>query len=99
MSLGHHFRHLEDRLSLWGPLASIILWFLGAQHVASLLMVGVGAGAMGVFFDELTSYAGRRQRISALWHIPWGVVRKGLWVFLATHLPILVGGIVMVYFS
>ena len=95
----HLFRHLEDRLSLWGPLTSAYLWFLGAHHIAAILMFAVGAGALGIFFDELSSYAGRRQRISAFWHVPWGVVRKGLWVFLATHVPIFVAGIVMIYLS
>ena len=93
----HYFKHPLERLSLLGPLASLILWFLGAHHIAAILMLGVGAGALGIFFDELSSYAGRRQRISAFWHIPWGVVRRGLWVFLATHLPIFACGLAMVY--
>jgi len=95
----HYFKYPYERLSFLGPLASVILWLFGAQHIAAILMFAVGAGALGIFFDELSSYAGRRQRISAFWHVPWGVVRKGLWVFLATHVPIFVAGIVMIYLS
>ena len=91
----HYFKYPYERLSLLGPALAIALWFAGCQFLAALLMFGVGAGALGIFWDELTSYAGRRQRISALWHVPWRIVRKGLWVFLLTHLPIFMGGVAM----
>jgi len=91
----HYFRYPYERLSVLGPILALALWFAGLRFLGAVLMLGVGAGALGILWDELTSYAGRRQRVSALWNIPWGIVRKGLWVFLATHLPIFVGGLVM----
>jgi len=93
----HYFKFPYERLSVLGPLLAMALWFAGARFPGAVLMLCVGAGALGVFWDELTSYAGRRQRISALWHVPWGIVRPGLWIFLASHIPILVAGLVMVF--
>ena len=95
----HYFKYPYERLSILGPLLALVLWLLGAHFWGAALMFAVGAGALGIFWDELTSYAGRRQRISALWHIPWGVVRRGLWLFLASHLPILAAGLAMIYLS
>lgn len=95
----HYFRHPLERLSILGPGLALLLWLAGARFAGAVVIFGVGAGALGIFWDELTSYAGRRQRISALWHIPWYAVRKGLWVFLVTHLPIFIAGLVMVLLS